>query len=457
MRGNRGRRWSAAALVVGGLALAAPVQGTASSTLIKVDDAVRWSGSVSDSAVPHPAACTAVTCRSYDLDVRLAGAGPKRSRGLLVSLRWPPEQLDVGYDLDLYLYGPDGEIAAKSNTVVYSSAEGLWLQDPPNGRFRVVVAPRDVVGTSPFEIVASVRRGYTAETTSTWLGAGKAAGELAPHESELTFRGGPPRRPRPMLPDLVPAKPSNFHLDSTLAVNFYQATQRFPAHQPSCYPQESAGVTADDPTSQGSRPLRCLRWDMSVLNVGRGPFELRSYPESATPTDGYQAVYRSDGTYRLSRVGDARFSSAHGHVHFGGLEEVGLYTIARDGSPGELVAGMPDKGFCAIDIANPSFGTRSDGPSRYRFPSTCDAEDNIDPHDPLYPGEQYFRMGISPGWIDTYPWFIPDQYVDITSVPDGRYLLVYRLNTAGHVAEATRRNNEPSACVEFKGTAVRSC
>lgn len=110
-----------------------------------------------------------------------------------------------------------------------------------------------------------------------------------------------------------------------------------------------------------------------------------------------------------------------------------------------------------IDLLNPRFGTAADGPSRYRVPGTCDAEDNVDPNDPLYPGQQYFRMGLSSGWEDIYPWFIPDQYIDITDVPDGRYLIVYRVNVSGEVVEATRRNNATGACVEFSGTTVDAC
>jgi hypothetical protein len=108
---------------------------------------------------------------------------------------------------------------------------------------------------------------------------------------------------------------------------------------------------------------------------------------------------------------------------------------------------MPDKGMCLIDLLNPSFGTERDGPARYVVPGTCDAELNRDPQDPVYPDEQYFRMGISSGWADIYPWFIPDQYIDITNVSDGRYLLVYRVNAAGNIQEANRSNNAVSACV----------
>jgi hypothetical protein len=452
-----GAIWLGALFVLSGMTLTSPARAAATPGLTGVGDTARWSGSISNAAAPDPAACTEVNCRTYELTLRLRAGAWRKPGGLLVSLRWPPEQLDAGYDLDLYLYGPNGDLVAKSNAVAYSAAEGLWLQSPANGRYRIVVAPRDVVGTSPFKLVASTKRGYSVETTQSLLGAGDAVGDLTPYESDLTFLGRRPRRLTRMLPDLTPVKPGNFHIESTLAVSFYQATQRVPTHQPSCYPQETAGLTADEPGHHAGGALRCLRWDMVVRNVGRGPFELRSYPESETPTTGYQAVYRSNGAYRLHAMGGAQFSSAHGHVHFRGLDEVGLYTIARDGSPGRLVAGMPDKGICTIDLLNPSFGAASDGPSRYRFPGTCDAEDNRDPKDPLYPGEQYFRMGLSAGWADIYPWFIPDQYIDITNVPDGRYLLVYRVNVSGNVVERTRRNNASSACVEFHGTSVNAC
>ena len=439
------------------LGVAFPASAQAAPTLTKVGEAARWSGEISNASAPHPAACISLTCRSYEFELRLPNAARKgEPRGLLVSLRWPPEQLDAGYDLDLYLYGPGGTLVAKANSVAYSAAEGLWLQSPENGHYRIVVAPRDVVGKSPFDVFATAKRGWSANTTSSLLGTGDLADALTSYVSRLTFLGPPPSAPRPMLPDLVPERPANFHIESTAAASFYVATQRVPGHQPSCYPQEITGLTADEPGSQDP-VLRCLRWDMTVRNAGPGPYEIRAYPESEAPTDAYQTIYRSDGRYALEKVGDARFSSAHGHVHIRGLDEAGLWTIQSDGSPGRLVGKLPEKGMCTLDLLNPSFGTPADAPARYVYPGTCDAEGNIDPNDPLYPGEQYFRMGISSGWADIYPWFIPDQYIDITNVRDGRYLLVYRVNVAGSVIEGDRNNNTSSACVELHGTEVIEC
>lgn len=443
-------------LSLGALVLASPARADADTTFDSVGDHARWSDEISNTAAPDPSICTQVTCRSYDLELRLPRGAWNRPGGLLVSLRWPTEQLDAGYDLDLYLYGPGGSLVAKANSVAYSTAEGLWLQSPENGRYRIVVAPRGVIGTSPFDVFVAAKRGWSVNTTSSLLGAGELTGPWTSYVSRLTFIGRPPGAPRRMLPDLVAERPSNFHIESTAAATFYVATQRVPAHQPSCYPQEITGLTADEPGSQDP-VLRCLRWDLIVRNAGPGPLEIRAYPESEAPTDAYQAIYSSDGRYALERVGDARFSSAHGHVHVRGMDEARLYTIEPDRSPGRLVGKLPEKGYCPLDILDPSFGTPADGPARYVYPGTCDAEDNRDPQDPLYPGEQYFRMGISSGWADIYPWTIPDQYIDITNVPDGRYLLVYRVNVAGQIEEANRSNNASSACVELHGTEVTEC
>ena len=147
----------------------------------------------------------------------------------------------------------------------------------------------------------------------------------------------------------------------------------------------------------------------------------------------------------------------HGHIHFVGFDETGLYTIGPGGRPGRLVAKQPDKGRCATDSENVRFGKRAAGPPRYYVPGTCDTNDHQDPHDPRFPNESYFRSGISPGWDDKYPWFIPDQYIDVTHVPDGRYLIVDRINRAHNVVESNLRNNVSIACVELRGETAKAC
>jgi len=225
----------------------------------------------------------------------------------------------------------------------------------------------------------------------------------------------------------------------------------------SCYPQEAGGADADEPGSQKNHPTRCLRFDQGLRNVGRGPFEIRVYPNNGNGTDAWQAIYRSDGSYIERKAGRAKFSNAHGHVHYQGFEDTGLYTTGSGGHPGKLVKQMADKGRCAVDTTDPEFGQAANGPPHYFVPSTCDTNDNQDPMDPVYPNASYFRSAISPGWQDTYPWFILDSYIDISDVRDGRYLIVDRVNRLGIVKESSRANDTSMACVEFHGTTVSAC
>lgn len=59
--------------------------------------------------------------------------------------------------------------------------------------------------------------------------------------------------------------------------------------------------------------------------------------------------------------------------------------------------------------------------------------------------------------LPSSPWTIPDQYIDITNVPDGRYLLVYRVNVGGQIQEANSGNNTASACIELHEVEVTGC
>ena len=439
------------------IALASAAPAAAQPTLNRTGQAAAWSGSISNSAAPRPESCTEYTCHSYGLTVKVPRGARRIPLGLLVSLKWPDDQLDAFYDLDVYVYGPGGGLVGRSNNVTYSSAEGAWVQNPKNGAYRIVVAPRDVVGTSPYRLRAVLKTGWTVHTPQTSQVADPTSTGTLPYTPDFVFLGKRPRGPRALLPDLVPDRAKNFHIESAVGGTFYQSMDRNLRHQPSCYAQETTGADGDKPGDQPVGTLRCLRFDQSLINRGRGPFEIRAYPNNGNGTDAWQVVYRTNGTYFGRKAGQAIFSNAHGHIHYRHFDDTGLFAVGPNGRPGRLVKAMVDKGRCAVDTTDPSFGTRSDGPAHYFVPSTCDQNDNADPHDPAYPNANYFRSAISPGWADTYPWFIPDSYIDITNVPDGRYLIVDRINEAGNVLESRRSNDVSVACVEFHGTTANEC
>jgi hypothetical protein len=438
--------------VVAGALVALPASASAVPTLHGFKSVARWSGQMGTGVIVDPSLCQPGLCDTRSLRLALpAGAFSAWPGGLVVGLQWPDDELDLGYDLDLYVYGPDGNLAGSSTMLQYSSDEAAWIQNPVNGEYKIVVTPHGEIGTTDYKLVARLDWGRSTTQKTTLLG-------LQPWDQQMVVLGKRPATPKvALLPDLIPLKAHNFHMETAAAVNFYTAFDRGLRHPPSCNPQETLGLDDDSPGSDTPHPTRCLRFDSDLVNGGPGPFEIRAYPNNGSGTDAWQVIYNTDGSYAEHKAGKAVFSNAHGHVHFDGFEETGLYEMHADGTPGKLIQTMVDKGRCALDTHNHRFGKRGDQPIRYIFPSTCDQADNQDPDDPIYPNAMYFRSGISAGWDDEYPWFIPDQYIDVSNVPDGRYLIIERINVGHNVDESDPSNNTAVACVDLTQTSAGPC
>ena len=58
-------------------------------------------------------------------------------------------------------------------------------------------------------------------------------------------------------------------------------------------------------------------------------------------------------------------------------------------------------------------------------------------------------MGLSPGWQDPYSWALPDQRLDITGLPDGRYRLVATADPNNWFREVDETNNTAWALMEI--------
>jgi hypothetical protein len=175
-----------------------------------------------------------------------------------------------------------------------------------------------------------------------------------------------------LIPDLVPTRPAEFHVESGWGAHVYFYGDRGLRHQPSCYPHETIGLTADEPRP-GVGPLRCLRWSQGEYNLGDGPLELHNYPVQDSGTEMWQRVYRADGTVTQTPVGQARFSPNHGHVHYLGFTTVTLHRIAPGGSPGAEVGRGPDKGICLADVELAALEGDRTSPLSYTVPGTCDS------------------------------------------------------------------------------------
>lgn len=58
-------------------------------------------------------------------------------------------------------------------------------------------------------------------------------------------------------------------------------------------------------------------------------------------------------------------------------------------------------------------------------------------------------MGLSVGWGDEYQWYLLDQTIEITGVPDGRYRLRAIADPANHVVEADETDNDTWTVIDI--------
>jgi lysyl oxidase len=456
------RRTAVLAMIVTVAPLVAARAPAATATLQTMSDTASWSGDYSAGAfaagpgVPEVCVDRAV-CDRVDLTLGLPADNWTSPGGLLVSIQW--SQMDGGHDLDLYVYGPDGSQIAKSDSLYFSQDEAAWVESPANGTYTIVVAPkvlfaqpivRGVLEPLHYEGIAQLQRGVTVSRDEQDYGL-----PYSPTFVALDRASAYPAEE--LLPDLQPTTPANFHIESTVGAHLYFYLDRGLRHQPSCYPAETLGLTNDPPTP-GQGPRKCLRWDQGEFNIGAGPLELHNYPNKGEGTEVFQRIYRTDGSVRQEQIlGAVKFSQAHGHVHYFGFQSVTLRARNADGTPGAVVQAGVDKGICMVDIKSGWFGTSKGQPSSYSVPGTCTSASRQDPNDPTYPNESFFQMGISPGWADIYLWFIADQYIDITGLADGQYVIVVQQNLSHGVIEADYANNTASACVEISGDFASAC
>jgi len=108
------------------------------------------------------------------------------------------------------------------------------------------------------------------------------------------------------------------------------------------------------------------------------------------------------------------YSSCHNHYHF---QEYADYRLLDMG--GNIVARGHKQAFCLVDLWQvPGLG----GNPRAQFP-TCEFQ------------------GISAGWADIYHRGLDCQWIDITGVPSGRYVLEVQINPAHVIKEHDYSNN----------------
>jgi hypothetical protein len=188
-----------------------------------------------------------------------------------------------------------------------------------------------------------------------------------------------------------------------------------------------------------------LTFASAVDNVGRGPLliEGRRPDRSARVMDVRQLVRSSDGSTReLSVQGEIRYvrSETHAHWHLLDFERYEL----RDARSGDLVQPDAKTGFCLGDRYETSRDTELENePSEAVWTEECGRRQ---------PGLLTISEGISPGFGDDYEPALEGQFLDVTTVEPGRYLLVHRANPDSALEESDYSNNAASLLVQIRRT-----
>ena len=184
-----------------------------------------------------------------------------------------------------------------------------------------------------------------------------------------------------------------------------------------------------------------LGFRSAVRNVGDGPLVIDGHrPDAVHRTMVADQVVQHEGAPRQQVRGVGRLhyvvSPDHRHWHLLRFER---YELRR---PGSSVALVEDRktGFCLGDryrVVGPTLPHRASHPS---FTSRC----GLDQTQLLG-----IREGISVGYGDDYAANLEGQYLPLTGLADGRYVLVHRVNAGRRIREVGYGNNAASVLIRL--------
>jgi len=408
---------------------APPATDPGSGALTQRQRPLLWEGRVGPEDAPtggEPVECATVACDRFRLKIDLPHGtfrNPNRPGGVQVALRWfgnpaghtlPPGVPGCCGEFDtlhLWVY-KDGALVAASPGIIAVS-QSAFIPEPDNGWYDVWIAYDPTYNVAPFveyEALAEVE--YLAKTTPVT--------RLLP---DLLFRG-------------------------TERITF--DTPSFPIFEPEPPPGSSCFLS--EMLEDGAQ--NCLRFDQIIANRGAGPAEIAfQVPTNTIPAEGTsfpvsQRIHRSNGTFTDRPAGTVAYHGIHGHYHYSSFANALLWqSNARGTRLGhEPVAASHKVSFCMADIRIDAWAEKGDGPRTYYAP------DCLFPYSSNGTIDEY-RQGINRGWADIYDWYIPDQYIEVTGVPDGYYRLEFCADPLDEIKEEDETNNCIANHIRLSGMA----
>ena len=181
-------------------------------------------------------------------------------------------------------------------------------------------------------------------------------------------------------------------------------------------------------TTSAGRTL--LRFSTTIVNVGGERFELvADRPDTGSSFTARQRVYRSDGSSSDLPVAAQMVFAGDGHSHWH-VRNLESYVLERLDN-GVKVGTDAKGGFCFLDT-DPYRLALPGAPQTARYDgSGCGTQSALT-----------LTMGLSVGWGDRYAWTLPDQYIDITGLTNGKYRLRATADAGGLFSETDEGNNQ---------------
>lgn len=237
-----------------------------------------------------------------------------------------------------------------------------------------------------------------------------------------------------------------------LSIAVVLAAASLPAPRPAVALDVSAvlpdiGMLPPKDFSIQSRPkgVRWLRFDSIVVNVGPGLFEVYGYgPADASERPVTQRIQNDAGGWTEVDTPARMFYAGDGHNHWH-VRDFQDWTIARVNDPANVLKRGAKTGFCFWD----NYDYKATAGIVYHPSTTSACMQRTDGTVP---------MGLSVGWGDEYPSSIAFQYIDISGLPNGDYVVTLEADLDKEFFEADDTNNTSWATIRItrKGVTVLS-
>lgn len=201
-------------------------------------------------------------------------------------------------------------------------------------------------------------------------------------------------------------------------------------------------VTIDTTTIPGHR---LLRYTARIVNVGAGAFETTgSRADTSVSTFPVtQDVYQSGGGVQQVQTNDTYQWGGDGHNHWHITDLEGGVLKRLDN--GVVVGTSAKHGFHGAD--DTAFDLTLPGAPQSEVYLACSGS-SCDMN------ALSVNEGISVGWMDTYAYSANFQWIDITGLKNGRYLLTQSADPFGYFQESNATNNDASARLRITSTGV---